>query len=55
MIGDFVWSGLRKKIGDLSFLFIYFSCCGLVVVVVVVGVVMAGADDVFWIVRYIIL
>ena len=40
VIGDFVWSGLRKKIGDLSFLFIYFSCCGLVVVVIV-GVVMA--------------
>ena len=40
VIGDFVWSGLRKKIGDLSFLLIYFSCCGLVVVVVV-GVVVA--------------
>ena len=39
MIGDFVWSGLRKKIGDLSYLFIYFFCCGLVVVVVVVVVV----------------
>ena len=26
-IGDFVWFGLRKKIGDLSF---FFPCCGLV-------------------------
>ena len=41
VICDFVWSGLRKKIGDLSYLFIYFFCCGLVVVVVVVGVVVA--------------
>ena len=32
MIGDFVWSGLRKKIGDSGF---FFFCCGLVVVVVV--------------------
>ena len=37
MIGDFVWFGLRKKIGDLSFFF-FSSCCGLVVVVVVVAV-----------------
>ena len=35
MIGDFVWSGLRKKIGDLGF---FFFLCGLVVVVVVMGV-----------------
>ena len=42
MIGDFVWSGMRKKIGDLSFLFIYFCCCELVVVVVVVLVVIVG-------------
>ena len=34
VIGDFVWSGLRKKIGDLGFFF-FFSCCGLVLVVVV--------------------
>ena len=34
MIGDFVWSRLRKKIGDLGFFF--FPCCGLVVVLVVV-------------------
>ena len=41
MIGDFVWSGLRKKIGDLGwwFFFFFFICCGLVVVVV-----MAMAD-----------
>ena len=45
MIGDFVWSGLRKKIGDLSFLFIYFSCCGLVVVVLVVVVGVVVADN----------
>ena len=24
MIGDFVWSGLRKKIGDWSFFFFFF-------------------------------
>ena len=33
MIGDFVWSGLRKKIEDLGwlvFFFFFFSCCGLV-------------------------
>ena len=40
MIFYFVWSGLRKKIGDLGwcFFFFFFSCCGLLVVVVVVGV-----------------
>ena len=46
MIGDFVWFGLREKIEDLGwwFLFIYlFFCCGLLVVVVVV--VVAVADD----------
>ena len=26
-MGDFVWYGLRKKIGDLSFFF-FFPCCG---------------------------
>ena len=31
MIGDFVWSGLRKKIKDLGWWF-FLSCCGLVVV-----------------------
>ena len=39
MIVDFVWSGLRKKIGDLGFFF--FPCYGLVVVVLVLGVVVA--------------
>ena len=39
MIGDFVWSRLRKKITDLGWWFFFFSCCGLVVVVVVVVVV----------------
>ena len=44
MIGDFVWFGLRKKIGDLGWWFFFFSpCCGLVVVVVV-GVVVVVAD-----------
>ena len=38
MISDFVWSGLRKKIGDLGFFF-FFACCGLLVVVVVVVLV----------------
>ena len=33
MIGDFVWSGLRKEIEDLGWWF-FFSCCGPVVVVV---------------------
>ena len=39
MIGDFVWSGLRKRIGDLGwcFFFFFFSYYGLVVVVVVVA------------------
>ena len=53
MIGDFVWSGLRKKIGDLSYLFIYFFCCGLVVVVVVVGVVVAdGGGGCGWLLKF---
>ena len=33
VIGDFVWSRLRKKIKDLGRWF-FFSCCGSVVVVV---------------------
>ena len=37
MIGDFVWSGLRKKIKDLGW-WLFLSCIGLVVVVVVVDV-----------------
>ena len=28
MIGDFVWSGLRKKIGDLVFFFFFFPAGG---------------------------
>ena len=42
VIGDFVWFGLRKKIGDLLFFFFFISCCGMVVVVV--AVVVAVAD-----------
>ena len=46
VIVDFVWSRLRKKIGDLGF---FFFCCGLlmvvVVMVVVVAVVVAVADS----------
>ena len=41
MIGDFVWSGLRKRLeiwGLFFFFFFFFFCCGLVVVVVVVVV-----------------
>ena len=38
MIGDFVWSVLRKKIGDLGFfIFYFFSYYGLVVAVVAVA------------------
>ena len=44
MIGDFVWSGLRKKIGDFGCGFFFFSCYGLLVVVVVVGVVVVVAN-----------
>ena len=41
MIGDFVWSKLRKKIGDLSFFFFLptVDWWPVVVVVVVVAVV----------------
>ena len=43
MIGDFLWSGLRKKIGNLGFIFYFiFSCYGLVVVVVVVLMVVVA-------------
>ena len=42
MIGDFLWFGLRKKIGNLGFFFYFiFSYCGLVVAVVVLMVVVA--------------
>ena len=46
VIDDFVWSGLRKKIGDLGFFFFFFPCYGLVVVVVVVAVadIRGGCD-----------
>ena len=51
VIGDFVWSGLRKNIGDLGWFF-FFCCCGLVVVVVVavtVAVTVAdGRSDCGW-------
>ena len=46
MIGDFLWSGLRKKIGNFGFFF-FFSCCGLVVVRVVVAVA-DGKGDCGW-------
>ena len=45
VIDDFVWSRLRKNIGDLGFFF--FPYCGLVVVLVVVvavAVFVAVAD-----------
>ena len=42
-MGDFVWSRLRKKIGDLSFFF--FAYCGLLLVVVVVVLVVVGVAD----------
>ena len=44
VISDFVWSGLRKKIGDLGFFF-FFPCCELVVVVVLVVVVAVVVAD----------
>ena len=49
MIGDFAWSGLRKKIKDLDWWF-FFSCCGLVVVdvcVVLVFFFFFGVDVLF--------
>ena len=57
VIGDFVWFGLRKKIGDLGFFFFFavnwwwwWLWLRLMVEVVVVGAV-----DVFWVVGDIIL
>ena len=47
MIGDFVWFGLRKKIGDLGVFFFFFPSCGLVVAVVVVAVA-DGRDGCGW-------
>ena len=56
VIGDFVWSELRKKIGDLGWWFFFFFCCGLVVVVVVVvGVVVAdggGGCGCGWLLKF---
>ena len=46
MIGDFVWYGLRKKIGDSGFFFFFFFFCGLVVVVVVA--IADGRSDCGW-------
>ena len=45
MIFYFVWSRLRKKIGDLGFFcfFFCFTCCGLLVVVVVLVLVVVVA------------
>ena len=40
VIGDFVWSALRKKIGDFGWWFFFFP-----IVVVVVVVVVAVAND----------
>ena len=47
-IGDFVWSRLRKKIEDLVF---FFSCCGLVVVVVVDICAVLGVGCYVWVPR----
>ena len=71
MISDFVWSRLRKKIGDLGwcFFFFFFFFFFFVVVAVdwwwwrrlwmwlwlIVEVVVVGDVDVFWVVGYIIL
>ena len=49
MIGDFLWSRLRKKIGDLGWWF-FFPYCGLVVVV---GVVVAdGGGGYGWLLKF---
>ena len=42
VIGDFVWSGLRKNIGDLGWFFFFFPPVVVVVVVVVAMVVADG-------------
>ena len=56
MIGNFVWSGLRKKIRDLGwwfFFFFFFSYYGLMVVVVVVSVVVAnGGGGCGWLLKF---
>ena len=50
VIGDFVWSWLRKKIGDFGFFifYFYFFCCGLVVVMVVVVAMTDSRGDCGW-------
>ena len=56
MSGDFVWSGLRKNIGDLGWFFFFFPPVVVVVVVVVAMVVADGRSGCggccgfFWIV-----
>ena len=56
VIGDFVWSGLRKNIGDLGWFFFFFPPVVVVVVVVVAMVVADGRSGCggccgfFWIV-----
>ena len=59
-IGDFVWSGLRKKIGDLGFFFFpavdwWWWLWLRLWLWLMVEVVVVGAVDVFWVVGYIIL
>ena len=51
MIGNFVWSGLRKKIRDLGWWFFFFSYYGLVVVVVSV-VVANGGGGCGWLLKF---
>ena len=54
MIGDFVWSGLRKKIGDLGWWFFFFFPYYGLLVVVVVGVVVAnGGGDCGWLLKFV--
>ena len=50
MISDFVWSGLRKKIGDLGFFFFFSPIVDWrpMVVVVVVVVVANGRGGCDW-------
>ena len=49
MIGDFVWSGLRKKIEDFGWwFFFFFSCYGLVVVAAAIVGVADGRGGCDW-------
>ena len=51
--GDFVWFGLRKKLGFGLVVFFFFPCYGLVVVVVVVGVIVAdGGGGCDWLLKF---